>query len=628
MKRRIFLVSAISLFITIFGFLLCSSCDTKIEIYETFELGKTVTYSIGTKAVIDDKGNDYHFAYIYLPRLMHEAVINCYSDAEEITIDKIIIKKGFFTNELTAERLYDIINSNTKKISDDGVCVICFRDSSTSFVLELNNLERIYLYSDFWAEILIFILVLILMGIILIHVWFASSQWIIFDYISTFIILVMIQFLNAFDIESYSNTYNWCDYAAYYKIGKSFWINGNFNINTCMSAFRGFYFPLLLGIDYKIGSIIGNERVGWYLGNAAIYSIFICVVLPRFIGVFISNNREKRIILLGIIAYIGTFWNGLVLFPFSDLLAFMFLMVSIIGVNYLYEATDFKMLVIGGLATALGGYVAYNIRTIYLFAVFPEFLIVLLLCYRKKCPIILLIMGGVVAIASYPQVLVNKHIVGEMSILVPSQSIIPLQLSQGLWMSRYETWVGNIGNNYSMREYPNYSLVFENKDFIKKYGMIEFQDISQYLIFAVNNLKDLTKVYFNHLISVLSIGFSEMYISKVLDLKSYIYMFINSCILIKGIQQFNNKLYWKKIALVSCILCPSLVISVGALEQRFLVGLYFIFAIFFFEYIAKTIQGPDLCKEIFQDKTNGCIILISSIILLLSYVFFNNLRYL
>lgn len=183
-------------------------------------------------------------------------------------------------------------------------------------------------------------------------------------------------------------SWNRYDAADYWNRGCSLWDNNKFSILNMKNGFRGYVYPLYLGICSRFGG-----KSGFIIINSLLNTLFMVLIIPRL------HEYSKISGVRCIICYVAfdIFLIGLTLYSLSDLFAIVLCSISILLEKKLEECDNLKKCI--GLSFFLGAvlYLTYNVRTIYMFA--DMIIVIKILRYlfrvKRKALSYMLILGGV-----------------------------------------------------------------------------------------------------------------------------------------------------------------------------------------------------------------------------------------
>ena len=420
----------------------------------------------------------------------------------------------------------------------------------------------------------------------------------IFSFIMVFVFLMI----------SNIAAYYW-DSGGYFNLSRSF-TNAipdirEFSIYNFPLTIRGIIYPLFLfpfnGLTYVLW---GNSMHGWWVFISLLSGIF----TVAFAGLFKSFGRSHLIpIPLVLLLFV---WFGLFQYPLADLVALFFLVFALALLLYTYgrgntatsksEIThqtqkmfSYKEFLLFTLVGVLL-YVAYNTRTVYLFAL-PGLLLILFInrhVFKKRNYLILiaLIIGffslGVI------QGLSNYHTVGAFSIFVPS---IPYGVHDNIFMSAF--WKGmryNLLEGY-LGDGPDNFVYWNNagSKILEIYEIESFSSIGQWIAlwfkYPVEMLGSLTRsviVFLNPLQGDVYIyrRTNMRFVYTVLNFSMLFYVagFIKRRILdvpFKDLRdRFKASCVQKKTCLLSLliILLPTAIAALGIVEHRYGVSFWLV----------------------------------------------------
>ena len=144
----------------------------------------------------------------------------------------------------------------------------------------------------------------------------------------------------------------------YWNLGKTFWTEGNFSLLSFPQSIRGYAWPLILGICYKIGLLFHHEYAVFWLFSSFVTVIRITVVFPKLFNLELGTIRWicGSILCVSLILF---FWKDLILFPLSDFFAFALYMLILLLAKVMYHNLKTKSkydIIIGSLVCfGIGG---------------------------------------------------------------------------------------------------------------------------------------------------------------------------------------------------------------------------------------------------------------------------------
>ena len=375
----------------------------------------------------------------------------------------------------------------------------------------------------------------------------------------------------------------------YLQLSQSFWKEDGFSLFNFTDGVRGVWFPLILAPFIKL-----SREWGWRILSALMAVFFICYFPQTILNIredigFLFRKRLALFLLICI------FWSGIFLYPLSDGVALVFL---VLGIWFIFKDKIWGYLIGGAFF-----YLSYNTRTIYLL---PLLFFVIgyggLRIVQKKysqCLSFLVCVGiSMLIITPIPQIIVNLNCYDVFSPKVItkegySSGLFSWQLAEGLRHSEYETYIGD------MEIYPDPGI-----QFVDKVGesLLNREELNP----GEMSMKDVIKmvlkypfeimgIYMRHLINMLNPVWGEVYIKNIHKTKIYLSV-INYCLMFTVVcygvlklsrgkqislsaKQFMGE-KGERCLLWSTILIPCIGILPGCVEQRFFFGAYMLMYIF------------------------------------------------
>lgn len=138
----------------------------------------------------------------------------------------------------------------------------------------------------------------------------------------------------------------------YLQLSQSFWKEDGFSLFNFTDGVRGVWFPLILAPFIKL-----SRKWGWRILSALMAVFFICYFPQTILNIredigFLFRKRLALFLLICI------FWSGIFLYPLSDGVALVFL---VLGIWFIFKDKIWGYLIGGAFF-----YLSYNTRTIYL----------------------------------------------------------------------------------------------------------------------------------------------------------------------------------------------------------------------------------------------------------------------
>lgn len=364
------------------------------------------------------------------------------------------------------------------------------------------------------------------------------------------------------------------DAGDYWTRGQLLWANGKFSFLN-IDGFRGYIYPLYLGICGRAG------KYGFVIINSLAVSAWFAYCMPKLHMCRLQERSVFRKNMECIVCFFlfMLFFRGLVIYSLSDLFAIILCSFSVLLECKIKESSGVKK-VIGGFLLGITLYLAYNVRTIYLFAGIwlSAKLLIHLMTYPQKLAekinvLIFIVIGTITA--SIPQIFMNFHMLGKISLAVPTQGLMLKQVSWGVKFQRYDTYVGNIVGNDVLHPQPQvYFVDPAGNALMQNMGIAEFGNWGEFLKFAVSHPLDLIGIYVRHMVNVLFPCWPNQY---VLNLNNYKVIYAFTAVLVfflfgtALLNHFMDKAFLK---MYGGLIVPAVFILAGAVEVRYFVALY------------------------------------------------------
>jgi hypothetical protein len=237
------------------------------------------------------------------------------------------------------------------------------------------------------------------------------------------------------------------DSGVYWNLGETFFVHGHFSLLNFNSPLRGYLFPLM---DHELQDMA--LAFGWRYSTAAklfnvlMFSLIVGALAPRLAEVTWPEAHRwvgRRVALAAVLVF---FWSGFLDFPLSD---FPALAMSLLALVAIHRSESRPWMLVAGLACGA----AIDMRPSYLllapllvalavWAWFEQPARVRSASMRRRALCLGLLLVGF-ALVSLPQSFATHRHFGSWSFVPGTVShLTALQLSEGLHLQRYETYVG------------------------------------------------------------------------------------------------------------------------------------------------------------------------------------------
>ena len=156
--------------------------------------------------------------------------------------------------------------------------------------------------------------------------------------------------------------------------------SSGFNLYS-IDGFRGYIFPMFLGVINFFGG-----RNFWYVINATVIAIFAAFIVPIVTKDDRDFGKKDLIRTISFWAVFSLLFVGVIVYPLSDLFAVINISAAMFFLKKSIETDKTAVRFITVFLTGVFCYLAYNTRTIYLFACFmvPVIYIIIRLCAKNE----------------------------------------------------------------------------------------------------------------------------------------------------------------------------------------------------------------------------------------------------
>lgn len=283
------------------------------------------------------------------------------------------------------------------------------------------------------------------------------------------------------------------DSADYLKLADAYVETGRFDFFSYPHTFRGYLFPLLLCIIRSL--FIQNTGGGTNTLIFLMNSVFVAWFAVWGVKPFSSPNHRRRawLPILAFCALILIFWNDLLSYALTDFYGIVWLWTAaVLLVQALRNAAAEKHPLVKSVLTGILVYAAYNLRPNLQFALLALLgFVVVWTAFKPERKRLLMLAGFVagMALAAWPQMLLNAHHTGSYSPLVPTDQysdhgLMLAFLNEGFWIRRYETYIGDPA---VFRSGP---MIFRNEQILSLLeagGIEQFASVWDYIRFVLTH---------------------------------------------------------------------------------------------------------------------------------------------
>jgi hypothetical protein len=364
------------------------------------------------------------------------------------------------------------------------------------------------------------------------------------------------------------------DAERYWECGREFKQNDTFSLYFHTTT-RGVLFPLFnFWVIEVLGYLNWHEISVFKCVNTVFVTWGIWFVIPSLYAKATSKvvSVYQKLLLVGLV---NAFWFRYFSCPLTDFMC-LFLLLNGFDILWQKNVTWWQFLVVG----LICGYV-FNTRPIYngLLVVYPVFLLFTHKAWLKKIAGITLLLAASFAI-NIPQYKLNEKVWNVKSFFQPTdayyggRSLYLIQLQWGLYIQKYETYVGDFDCYKSPQVFFFRDRVKSAQTKLEADQLQSFADVLRYVKTHPMMLLHYAKSSFNGL----DIQYNTPYIyqlprNPLFAFFNYAVWFLTCLILYRKVGRFNWSFPF--IVLMGYVLFVCSVCIPMAVEVRFFAPLYF-----------------------------------------------------
>ena len=359
---------------------------------------------------------------------------------------------------------------------------------------------------------------------------------------------------------------------------------------------RGYFYPLILSPVRMLGRLVADsDLIIFRLASSLVYAFLLTVTVPNlFVNIF--GGKVSLVRRIAFSTLVATIFPGLLLFPLSDLPAFLLLFAAVsLAVRAGRLGTLWPLFWAGILTSA-----SYNVRTIYLFSflllvvIIPFFLLGNKPWATRFMGLMVFILGAL--IVATPQLFINMRTHGKVTPLVQasdvsSNSLLAAQLRWGIMIQRYETSV--------RPDSPAPSIFYLDPAGANLFAAQQVEatptTVSSYLKLVLKNPTEFMGIYGRHLVNGLDVRDGMVYVKKESGKRS-VFSIFNFCILFCGL--FILSIHrpaifrFRTLLTTAVLLIPVAAILPGAVETRFFLPLHLmIYGVIAFHFDLRKVRS-------------------------------------
>ena len=302
------------------------------------------------------------------------------------------------------------------------------------------------------------------------------------------------------------------DSGLYWILSETFSQHGHFSLLNFESPLRGYLLPLINRGLWRLGPALGwKGSASAKLFNAMLFSLIGAILVPRIAEMAWPQRPWGLTRRLLLIAVLLVFWAGFLNFPLSDFPALTMVLIAIVATA---RAASPPWALVAGAATAA----AVDMRPSYLLLAPIVVAFMVWGWFERGRPrpslrlrgLCLALLVASFVLVSLPQSLSAHRHYGTWS-FVPGTAahLESLQLTDGLWIQSYETYVGTGHGPQMFYEYPRGLRLVQSQP----QGVVKSD--GQYLGLIVKHPITMATIFFRHVVNGLDQRYNTPYIEHL-----------------------------------------------------------------------------------------------------------------
>ena len=389
----------------------------------------------------------------------------------------------------------------------------------------------------------------------------------------------------------------------YYWIKADPVFENGFDLMRFPNTFRGYLFPVLVGIFKNLFHGVW----GWRIIAALSAGFTFAFSLPFIIsGRRIKSYKEVLRTVLSFLFFMWV-WGNFMQYPLSDFCAAAFLMSGVALLKSVNAEHFSPQTLLRGFGSGMLLYAAYNTRAAFLYgAAFA--LIVFGMWNRKHLKLVLFVLMAALAggfLTALPQCLINQQYIGAFSPKVHTEAysedekdLQTVQAFTGIRRGRRETYAGD-----EQLHYPQASVLFNDPvglEIIRRRNLsYEKFSLSTVVKLFFEFPLDMMGIYTRHLISLMTPMYRQVYVDNLYQDKGLLASVSVLLWLIAGfgvLGQLKRKKSLPNLFWIFAVCLPSFLQLFGNPEIRFFLPVYllcytYVFAAFDYKEAFVTFKG-------------------------------------
>lgn len=304
------------------------------------------------------------------------------------------------------------------------------------------------------------------------------------------------------------------DSREYWGLGGIFTVDGHFSLLNFNSALRGYALPLINHVLHLFADWLGwQDSTAVKVFNAAIFGLLGTVVGPALAASIWPEHRWGLVRRLLLAALFIVFWSGYLAFPLSDFPALLMAMTALVAAS---RSRSPGWLLLCGVTAAL----AINMRPAYVLLA-PIVVVLVGLDWwtsRRTAPMSIgrralcagLLLAAFVVVTLPQSLATHRHYDSYAWLPGSTQNLSSFQLTVGMRLQRYETFVGP-GKPAPQMNYIDHSgdRLLQEQDG----GRIDGS--AQYLGLTATHPLTMLPLFGRHLVNGLDVRYTTPYIEKL-----------------------------------------------------------------------------------------------------------------
>lgn len=173
--------------------------------------------------------------------------------------------------------------------------------------------------------------------------------------------------------------------------------------------------------------------------------------------------------------------------------------------------------------------------------------------------------------AAIPQIYMNYHMLGNISINVPTGGLMLQQVFWGIQYQRYDTYIGKAPEHVAPQMFFQDPVGFR---LLNELGINGFSGWNEFIVFCLKHPLEVFGIYVRHFVNMLFSCWPDQYVNDLNNCKVILAVLSLMMFFVFGIAILNKLVSFKFFKNYTALLTPILFIMPGAVEVRFFAALY------------------------------------------------------